>query len=239
MEVTVPYAEAELVRAASSNSWVKARQEVGMPLRVYYSQVFWVDQLVTDDAGAIYYRINPNYYGGVDMLLVPAEAFRPINPDELSPLSPQVEEKKIEVDLERQTMSCFEDGVEVKYCRVSTGAKFNARGEAVDTWSTPVGQHRVTRKFVSLQMSGGTTGAGYDIPGIGWVVIFATGGVAFHSTFWHNLYGDPLSRGCVNLTPENAKWVFRWTMPEVVYDPGMLDVTVTGEDSTRVRVLAA
>ena len=86
-------------------------------------------------------------------------------------------------------------------------------------------------------MSGGTTGAGYDLPGIAWTSIFSTGGVAIHSTFWHNNYGDPVSHGCVNCTPEDAKWIFRWIMPEVVYDPGMLDVTVSGQPSTSVEVV--
>jgi lipoprotein-anchoring transpeptidase ErfK/SrfK len=148
-----------------------------------------------------------------------------------------VTDKRIDVDVTRQVLSCFEGNREVYHCRVSTGAKFDMYGNVVDKWSTPVGQHRVTRKFISLQMSGGTTGAGYDLPGIGWTVIFATGGVAIHSTFWHNNYGDPVSHGCVNTRPEDANWIFRWTMPAVTYDPGMLDVTVTGQGSTGVKVV--
>jgi len=86
-------------------------------------------------------------------------------------------------------------------------------------------------------MSGGTPGAGYDLPGIAWTSIFATGGVAIHSTFWHYNYGTPVSHGCVNCTPDDAKWIFRWNSPEVVYDPGMVDVTVTGQVSTDIQVV--
>jgi lipoprotein-anchoring transpeptidase ErfK/SrfK len=86
-------------------------------------------------------------------------------------------------------------------------------------------------------MSSGTTGATYDSPGIGWTSIFATGGVAIHSTYWHNSFGDPISHGCVNASPEDARWIFCWTQPSVVYDPGMLDVTLTGEPSTRIEVV--
>ena len=111
-------------------------------------------------------------------------------------------------------------------------------GNVVDKWETPPGEHRVARKYISLQMSGGTTGAGYDLPGIGWTSIFATGGVAIHSTFWHNNYGDPMSHGCVNVSPQDAKWIFRWNMPTVPVDPGMVDVTVTGQDSTKITVIA-
>jgi lipoprotein-anchoring transpeptidase ErfK/SrfK len=237
-EVTVPYAETVLDKGApSSNSWVEARMDEGLPIRVYYGQNFWVDQIKIDSSGRKYYRVNPNYYGGVDMLWAAAEAFRPITNSEITPINPDVTDKYIVVNVTRQTLSCYEGGAEVYHCRVSTGAKFDMYGNVVDKWATPVGDHRVTRKYISLQMSGGTTGAGYDLPGIAWTSIFATGGVAIHSTFWHNNYGDPVSHGCVNCTPEDAKWVFRWTMPSVVYDPGMLDVTVSGDDSTSVRVI--
>jgi lipoprotein-anchoring transpeptidase ErfK/SrfK len=238
MEVTVPYADVVLDKGTpSSNSWAEARTDEGMPLRVYYSQCFWVDQIKTGSTGGLLYRINPNYYGGVDMLWVAAEAMRPITAEEIAPINPDVTDKRVEVDVTHQTLSCFEGGTEVYHCRVSTGAKFDMYGNVVDKWATPVGQHIVTRKYISLQMSGGTTGAGYDLPGIGWTSIFATGGVAIHSTFWHYNFGDPVSHGCVNARPEDAKWIFRWCAPTVSYDPGMLDVTVTGEDSTSVRVI--
>jgi lipoprotein-anchoring transpeptidase ErfK/SrfK len=237
-EVTVPYAEATLDKGEpSSNSWAEAKMEQGLPLRVYYSQAFWVDQLRKNEGGDLFYRINPNFYGGVDMLWVDARAFRPITNDDLAPIRPEVMSKRIEVDVTHQTLSCFEGDAEVYYCRVSTGAKFDMYGNPVDKWATPVGPHRVTRKYVSLQMSGGTTGAGYDLPGIAWTSIFATGGVAIHSTFWHNNYGDPVSHGCVNCAPDDARWIFRWTTPSVVYDPGMVDVTITGDESTPVKVV--
>jgi lipoprotein-anchoring transpeptidase ErfK/SrfK len=237
-EVTVPYAETVLDKdEPSSNSWAEAKMEQGLPLRVYYSQVFWIDQIKTDTQGRNYYRVNPNYYGGVDMLWAAAEAFRPVTDAELTPYHPEVTDKSIRVDVRHQTLACYEGSQEVYFCRVSTGAKFDMFGNVVDKWATPVGQHTITRKYISLQMSGGTTGAGYDLPGIGWTSIFATGGVAIHSTFWHNNYGDPVSHGCVNASPEDAKWIFMWTTPHVVYDPGSVDVTVTGESSTPVEVV--
>jgi lipoprotein-anchoring transpeptidase ErfK/SrfK len=235
-EITVPYVDVRLEREASSNSWVGARVEAGLPLRLYYSQVFWVDQVKTDDQGQTLYRVNPNFYGGVDMLWAAAEAFRPLTPEDIAPIHPEAEEKNILIDATYQTLSCFEGKEEVYFCRVATGAKYNMSGEVVDRWATPLGEHRVSRKFISLQMAGGTTGAGYDIPGIGWTIIFATGGVAIHSTFWHNNFGDPMSHGCVNVAPKDAHWIFRWTQPDVSYDPGMLDVVTTGKSGTHIWV---
>jgi lipoprotein-anchoring transpeptidase ErfK/SrfK len=238
VEVTVPYVDTIFVTEPTEDSWVSVRVDEGMPVRLYYSQVFWVDRIRTTDSGQVQYRVNPNYYGGIDMLWADARAFRPISEDELSPINPQAENKRIVVDAHanHQKLSCYEGDHEVYFCRVSTGAKYDMYGNVVDTWATPVGQHWITRKYISLQMSGGTTGAGYDLPGIGWSTIFATGGVAIHSTFWHNNFGDTMSHGCVNVTPEDAKWIFRWSQPTVRYDPGSSDSTVSGELSTSVQV---
>ena len=238
-EVTIPYADAVPDNQPSDNSWVKIKQDKGLPVRLYYSQIFWIDRIRQNDAGQVYYRVNPNYYGGIDMLWAAGEAFRPIKAEEIVPIHPDAENKRIEVDVTHQNLSCFEGDQEVYYCRVSTGAKVNMYGEVVDAWSTPLGDHVVTRKYLSLQMSGGSTGAGYDLPGIGWTSIFATGGVAVHSTFWHNNYGDPMSHGCVNVSPEDSKWIFRWTTPAVNLDPGMVDITVNRQASTPVRVVEA
>jgi lipoprotein-anchoring transpeptidase ErfK/SrfK len=236
-EVTVPYADVTLVNGPSSNSWVRARIDQGLPLRVYFGQVYYIDQIKTDDDGSIYYRVNPNYYGGVDMFLVPAEAMHPIPPEELTPINPEIENKKIIIDVNRQTLSCFEGEKEVYFCRVSTGAKYDIYGNPVEKWSTPLGSYLISRKFISLQMSGGTTGAPYDLPGIGWVSLFATGGVAIHATVWHNDFGTPKSHGCVNTLPEDAKWIFRWSLPQTPYNPGMVDISITGDTSTAVQVI--
>ena len=224
-EVTVPYADVTLVNDPSSNSWVRARIDQGLPLRVYYGQVYYIDQIKVDKSGGVYYRANPNYYGGVDMLWVPAEAMHAILPKELSPINPEAENKKIVVDVSRQTLSCYEGNTEVYFCRVSTGAKYDMYGNPVEKWSTPLGSYLISRKFISLQMSGGTSGAPYELPGIGWVSV------------WHNDFGTPKSHGCVNTLPEDAKWIFRWSLPQIQYDPGKVDISETGENSTTVQVI--
>ena len=70
-------------------------------------------------------------------------------------------------------------------------------------------------------MWGGIVGdeGSFDLPGIPWVSYFTTGGVAFHGTYWHNDYGAPRSHGCVNVTSEDAKWLFRWSMPYADSNP--------------------
>jgi lipoprotein-anchoring transpeptidase ErfK/SrfK len=84
-------------------------------------------------------------------------------------------------------------------------------------------------------LSGGSASAGWSLPAVGWVSLFVGTGVAIHSTFWHNNYGEPSSRGCVNASPEAAKWIFRWSNPVVPYEPG--DVTVEWPGGTKVNVV--
>jgi hypothetical protein len=36
---------------------------------------------------------------------------------------------------------------------------------------------------------------------------------ALHAAYWHDDFGEPKSGGCVNLSPEDARWLFDWTDP--------------------------
>ena len=146
-----------------------------------------------------------------------------------------MEEKHVVVNTAYQTMSCFEGNREVYFTRISSGALYNNLGNKVDAWSTPLGEFPIWRKVVSLPLSGGSAAAGWSLPAVGWVSLFVGSGVAIHSTYWHNNYGEPSSRGCVNAKPEDARWVFRWTLPSVSYDPG--DVTVQMPGGTKVQVV--
>ncbi len=220
-EVCVPYVDI-IMRRPPSSAWLKERVEAQLPTRMYYAMVVWVDDLETKEDGTVLYRVNERHGNPGDVYWVPGEALRPLTQEEMSPISPEVTEKKVVVNLTRQTLSCYEGNHEVYFCRVSSGAKYDAEGNAVDKWSTPVGPHPIFRKLVSLHMSGETTG---DWPAVGWTQIFAQGGVAIHSTYWHNYFGVPRSHGCVNCAPDDAKWVWRWTYPPAESLPGDLDVS--------------
>jgi lipoprotein-anchoring transpeptidase ErfK/SrfK len=233
-EVTVPYVDLILENPPARAPWLEFRVKSGQPPRLYFSQVIWIDAIRQDEQGQRWYRVNERFGYG-DIFWADAAAFRPLAADHMQPIHPEVQDKRIVIDVPHQSMSCFEGSREVYFARVSTGALYNAVGERVDTWATPAGKHPVWRKMVSLHMSGGTTGGGWDLPGIGWTTLFVGEGVAIHSTFWHNNYGVPMSRGCVNASPEDARWVFRWTQPVVPYDPG--DVTVPLPGGTMIEVM--
>jgi hypothetical protein len=230
VEVSVPYVDIALANPPGRSPWL----EYTSSPRLYYSQIMWVDQIMTDEQGSVYYRVSDRYGSFGDYFWAAAEAFRPIEPEEFSPIHPEVEDKLVVVDLTYQSLSCIENGTEVYYCRVSTGPKITNKANPNSGWATPIGKHTIWRKLISVHMTGGTTGGGYDLAGIGWTTLFASKGMAIHSTFWHNSYGLPQSHGCVNCKPEDAMWIFRWTMPIVPPEPG--DVTLSGQGSTKVLV---
>lgn len=239
VEVTIPQTQVFLERDTVSSGWLKYALENGLIPRLYYSQVIWVDQIKTNSQGQVLYRINERFGLG-DLFWAAAEAFRPLTEEEIAPISPDVENKKVVVDVTttRQILSLYEGNSEVYTCQISSGAKWNAYGEYVDEWGTPVGpNHHIWRKMISTHMLGGQTGTGYDLPGVAWTTLFTKEGVAIHSTYWHNAFGEPRSHGCVNCKPEDAKYVFRWTMPIITYDPG--DLTITTFDGTQIDVREA
>jgi lipoprotein-anchoring transpeptidase ErfK/SrfK len=42
--------------------------------------------------------------------------------------------------------------------------------------------------------------------------MYVVGGVALHGTYWHNAFGTGarMSHGCINLTIEDAQWLYEW-----------------------------
>ena len=137
----------------------------GQP-RLYYSQVMWMDQVRTSDSGAIQYHVNERYGNPGDLFWADGAAFRPLTQEDVSPINPDVDPatKKMIVNLNYQTLSCMEGDKEVYFCRVSTGMQGD---------STPVGEHAVYWKLISVRMTATATGASYDLPGMSWTTFFA------------------------------------------------------------------
>lgn len=238
-EISIPHTQIFLEGDKPASLWLQYNQENGIISRLVYSQVVWVDDVRTNSEGQKLYRVNERFGYG-DLFWAAAEAFRPLTEAEIAPISPEVEDKKVVVDVTptRQILSLYEGNSEVYACQISSGSVWNSDGEIVEKWGTPVGpNHHIWRKMISTHMSGGQTGQGYDLPGVAWTTLFTGEGVAIHSTFWHNDFGTPRSHGCVNAAPDDAKYVFRWTTPIVPYDPG--DVTVGMPGGTQVAVWKA
>lgn len=224
VEVTVPLVDVKPAVPPISY-WIR---EVLKP-RIYYSQVFWAYDLRQVN-GTLEYRLMQKYGALPDNFWVDATACRPITSEEVSPIHPDATDKHITVDLNYQTLSCWEGEREVYFCEVATGGIIDGK------WVTPVGKHTIWRKILSTHMSAGGLWS-FDAPGIAWTTLFDPNGAAIHATYWHNNFGTALSHGCVNCLPEDAKWIWRWTQPDVDYIPG--ELTVQGDSrSTKVEVFA-
>lgn len=102
----------------------------------------------------------------------------------------------IDVDLTNQMVYAYEGDVVVNSFVVSTG-----------TWLTPTvtGKHKI---YVKVRMQD-MRGPGYHLKDVPYVMFFS-GDYGLHGTYWHNNFGTPMSRGCVNLTIDDAAWLFDW-----------------------------
>lgn len=218
-EVTVPYIDLTLEGPVVS-SWLQSLIAYNFPPRLYYGQVVWIDQVRPDSSGLVFYRWNESLghgYGPGDIFWADGAGLKILAEEDVAPISPDVEpnEKTIRVNLTYQTLGCYEADKEVFFCRISSGAEYNANGEAVDTWATPIGNFNTHWKIVSLNMSGGSSAAGYSTPAVPWVTMISGEGIAIHGAFWHNDFGERRSHGCINAKPEDAKWIFRWATPYI------------------------
>jgi hypothetical protein len=197
-ELTVPYTQTRYT----------SRKGIEMPLyRLYYQSVHWITGLVEGPDGKPWYRLSDEWLR--IQYDAPAAHLRPIPPEELSPLAPEVpaQDKWIEVSLEEQRLTAYQGREAVFQAQVSSGRRFN---------ETPTGEFAVNRKCPSKHMGDGGITANldaYELIGVPWTTFFHTNGVAFHGTFWHDNFGTPMSQGCVNMRNRDALWLFRWCAP--------------------------
>ena len=203
-EITVPFTDTK------RDPYVYAERGY----RIFYGSTHWVKRVIVQrDEKSIWYEIydfylkESRYVASHDMRLVPN--------DELTTLSPDVpdEEKHIVVDLSTQLVTAFEGEKLVFSQRCSSGVRGN---------DTPSGEFTTYHKGASVHMTNEGDAVEeetvYSLPGVPWCSFFTGAGNAFHGTWWHNDYGRPRSHGCVNLPSESAKFLYRWTKPNVPPD---------------------
>ncbi len=223
VEVTVPYVDLTLEGKVVS-PWLQDHLAYNFPPRLYYGQVVWIDR-IRQENGFVEYRWNEDAYGrgygyGAygEYFWADARAFKVLTEEDVAPISPDVgpKEKVIHVDLDHQTLSCLERGREVFFCRISSGKVYDpVTGQRTDKYATPVGNLFTHWKIISKNMTAGDAQAGYSTPAVPWCTFISGEGVAIHGAFWHNAFGEKRSHGCINVRPEDAKWIFRWTTPYV------------------------
>ncbi|MCC6905090.1 MAG: L,D-transpeptidase [Anaerolineae bacterium] len=229
-EVTVPLARQFQRPALNARKWEFAHNNC------YYGQVHRVIEAAVDDEGNDWYRL----YDDVEetrQAWVLAKTIRKVETSEFEPITPEVENKRITIDLPNQLLTCYEDEYPVFETRIASGTSYtNDTGEEFD-FSTPYGDYTVQRKRPSRRMRGGDSiGLSYDVNGVPWCTYFSFTGAAIHGAYWHNNFGLPRSHGCINVTPDAAKWVYRWSQPYLTYDEDYRWVE-PGELATKISII--
>ena len=204
-EVNVPYTQ--IYHYSVETGWERKN-------KLYYETTHWA---VGIDEGP---DKNP-WYRLYDELLeieynVPASHLRPIPEQEISPLSPDIPAhlKRIEVILQDQNLKAYEKETVVFETKISSGIPSGQIPP--EGTSTPQGQFNIYSKMATKHMGDGLlTGAPdiYTLPGVPWTMFFHESGCAFHGAYWHDNFGVPMSHGCINMRPADAKWLFRWSTP--------------------------
>jgi len=186
--------------------------------RFYGENVYHVVDAFKDEQGTGWYKVydefpptDPTYQW------VLARDVRRIPRSEIAPIHPFAGEKRIEVDLGQQTLTCYE-GNQIAFTTLVASGLGGVLG-------TPTGDMHVLLKQPSRHMSNRPYPGGpelvadvFDLPGIPWNTFFDLSGTAIHGTYWHNDFGIPRSHGCLNVSCEAARWIYRWVHPVGGYE---------------------
>lgn len=118
---------------------------------------------------------------------------------------PTLTQKWIDVDLGEQRVVAYEGVRPVRSFVVSTGKSATP---------TVTGVFRLWAKVPKQTMAGGSRAAGdyYLLPNVEWVQYFYRD-YAFHGAYWHVDFGTPISHGCINMTNDDAHWLYEWAAP--------------------------
>ncbi|MEA3441439.1 MAG: L,D-transpeptidase [Chloroflexota bacterium] len=109
----------------------------------------------------------------------------------------------IDINLEEQTIAIYEDHQLVFASMTATGRE--------PTWTQP-GLFQIYEKKETEHMKGSFTrdrSDFYSLEDVPWTMYFDQAR-ALHGAYWHNRFGYPQSRGCVNLSTADANWLFQW-----------------------------
>jgi lipoprotein-anchoring transpeptidase ErfK/SrfK len=182
--------------------------------RLYYDSCHWVTAVVTGPDETLWYEITESWEGV--RYYAAARDLRPVDAAQFAPISPDVPagEKHIEISLAAQQLTAFEYGQVVFRASMSSGVR-NSSGGGLPT-QTPTGSFNIYSKLPSKYMGDSrlTDNLGDRfLPGVPWTCFFIEGGYAIHGAYWHNNFGAPMSKGCINLRPDHANWIYRWTTP--------------------------
>ncbi len=150
---------------------------------------------VQEAKGTEWYRIGPEEW-------IASRQVARVTPNPTPPRGLEGD-RWIEVNLKEQTLAVYDQRQLVFATVVSSGMP--------GAWTRP-GLFQIYLFKETELMSGAFTADRSDyyyLEDVPWTMYYDQAR-ALHGTYWHNGFGVPRSRGCVNLSPGDAQWIFNW-----------------------------
>ncbi len=150
-------------------------------------------------------------------LFVREEDASVLEPRDELPWGIGADEKWLTISITRGVLVAYRGKRPVYTTLVSPGAGgVPVKGHDPVKWSTtPIGRFRITFKHWVADMS---PEKGEDrkfwIADVPYTQYFSPP-FAIHVAYWHENFGEPMSAGCINVSPRDGKWLFDWTDPKL------------------------
>lgn len=155
---------------------------------LHYQRFNIFAEVLAED-GWVYYMVGPDQWVKQIYMTV-------IKP---TPRPEGVTGRWVAIDLFEQSLVAYDGDRPVFATLISSGLPNTETNEGLFTvWA------RLPRDTMS-----GATGApnAYDLQSVPWVQYFDNS-ISLHGTYWHDFFGYRRSRGCVNLSVSDARWVY-------------------------------
>jgi len=115
--------------------------------------------------------------------------------------NPGISGRWVAIDLYEQTLTAYDGNTMVFATLIASG---------LPGTDTNPGVFNIWAWETNAPMSGQQGGYGnYRLENVPYAMFF-DGDISLHGTYWHNRFGFRQSRGCVNLTISDARWLFEW-----------------------------
>lgn len=114
------------------------------------------------------------------------------------------EEIWLDVDVDQQMLALMKGDVPIYITLISSGKAEH---------DTPLGIFRIYDKKITNDMNSlADSDTHYAVDDVPWVIHFKPR-YALHATFWHGGFGNYASQGCINLSPQDAHYIFDHILP--------------------------
>jgi hypothetical protein len=123
------------------------------------------------------------------------------------------DEKWVLVRVNAGTLVALEGDRPIFAAPISPGV----HGVSEGPYRTNPGRYRISSKAITADMGGEADRGAWRSREVPWVAYY-DGSYALHGAWWHDQFGRPRSRGCVNLSPPDARWLFEWLEPPLPAD---------------------